>query len=77
MAAIVGDENTVARYLLEKAAHTALITLALHAGTLARLSLVTASLVATGAYVLVGKWWWHRQHGGAWDFRDLVFDIGY
>ena len=69
MSAIVGDENTVARYLTEKVGHTALLTIGLHTV----LPLLTASLAATLGYVLVGKWWWHRTHGG-WSWKDLIFD---
>jgi hypothetical protein len=56
MSRIVGDENTVARYLLEKIGHTALI-----AWTLAHVLFedsLDAAVVAALAYLIIGKALW-------------------
>ena len=73
MTANVGDADPVWRYLLEKVAHTALITLVLFALT-PRLSLVTDAAIATAGYLVIGKAYWHWQHEDAWSWRDFAFD---
>jgi len=69
---IVGDRNTVARYLLEKIGHVALLAWALvflvGAGPL------WAALVAAAVYDLVGKAIWWQTHR-TFDGLDMVFDL--
>lgn len=72
MSSIVGDENTVARYLTEKIGHTALIAWAIAVVTLA--SPLMAAVIAALAYVVVGKILWFVQHR-TFDFGDFVFDL--
>lgn len=72
MRVIVGDENTVARYLTEKIGHTALI-----AWTLVMLFGVRpmpAAVVAAVGYVVVGKILWWIGHR-SFNARDFVFDL--
>lgn len=72
MGKIVGDENTVARYLLEKIGHTALIAWSLAA--LLGLPMLLAAGIAAVGYVVVGKALWLAKHR-TFDARDLFFDL--
>lgn len=88
MSAIVGDSNTVARYLVEKQGHTALIAWAF--GVIALSFVITggahlagwvlfaAGLASTTIYDLVGKVVWFRGHtvqSWAAEVRDAFFDF--
>ncbi len=72
MGKVVGDENTVARYLLEKVGHTALIAWSL-ASLLGLRALLVAIIAALG-YVVVGKVLWYARHR-TFSAKDLVFDL--
>lgn len=69
---IVGDQNTVARYLIEKVGHVALIAWMLvflfGAGPL------WAALVAAAVYDIVGKMIWWQTHR-TFDGLDMIFDL--
>jgi hypothetical protein len=75
MSSIVGDQNTVARYLLEKLAHTALIALALNCEGV---PLLLAAVVAALGYLIIGKLLWLRSTTDpvsfAVELRDWCFD---
>jgi hypothetical protein len=72
MGKVVGDENTVARYLVEKVGHTALIAWSLAA--LSGLPSLLAAGIATVGYVVVGKALWLIRHH-TFDARDFLFDL--
>lgn len=72
MGKIVGDENTVARYLVEKIGHTALIAWTLVA--LLGLRPLLAAGIATVGYVVVGKVLWFINHH-TFDAKDFLFDL--
>lgn len=87
MSAIVGDTNTVARYLVEKQGHTSLIAwvtgciclsfVVVQGAASVGLVLLAAGLAATTIYDLVGKIVWFRGHTlASWaaEVRDAFFD---
>lgn len=72
MNVIVGDQNTVARYLTEKIGHVALIAWAL--ALLFGIEPLNAALAAALAYDLTGKAIWYWQHR-TFDPGDALFDL--
>lgn len=89
MSAIVGDVNTVARYLVEKQGHTALLGWAFGCIALAvvlpaamhfavGLTMLVTALLAAAVYDGTGKVIWTHQHevpSWAAEIRDTLFDF--
>lgn len=75
MYTIVGDENTVARYLTEKIGHTSGLALLL---LIVISSPIHATIIASVAYVLFCKFWYHvvQHHPVLWAhmIKDFIFD---
>lgn len=69
---VVGDRNTVARYLVEKIGHVALIAWCLvYVGGFPPL---WSALIAAAFYDIVGKVLWYVEHR-TFDGLDMVFDL--